>query len=304
MRLPFLFPKAKPGDAQVARDSRSKPLAGVAEGTVEEVQAARVRARRRLLGAGVLLVVGIVVFPMLFETTPRPLPIDTPIDASRADGNVTRVSSGTVQAQRPPEVPPPDAGNEVPTRTNSPAGSLATRPGSVGAEALVSGAASVGPGEAVITTTVPLAVPVPTPAAVAPTPTPAPAVATPKTAPPVAAKPPVGVPAATPAATPAVANASPSAEAIARGNNLEATAAQASAPRFVVQVGAFNEVQRMRDARTKVESLGYKTYITEVDTATGKRTRVRLGPFSSRDDAETAAAKVKTVGLPANILEL
>ncbi len=44
------------------------------------VEAARTRARRRLIGALVLLVAGVIGFPLLFETQPRPLPVDTPIE--------------------------------------------------------------------------------------------------------------------------------------------------------------------------------------------------------------------------------
>jgi DedD protein len=72
----------------------------------------------------------------------------------------------------------------------------------------------------------------------------------------------------------------------------------------VVQVGAFNDATRMREARQKVEKAGYKTYTSEVDSPTGRRTRVRLGPFATKKEAEAAAAKVKTVGLPANVLTL
>ncbi|NLZ41298.1 MAG: SPOR domain-containing protein, partial [Comamonadaceae bacterium] len=43
------------------------------------MQQARLRARRRLVGALVLLVAGVVGLPLLFDTQPRPLPVDTPI---------------------------------------------------------------------------------------------------------------------------------------------------------------------------------------------------------------------------------
>ena len=38
------------------------------------IQQARVRARQRLIGAAVLVVIGIVGFPLVFETQPRPIP--------------------------------------------------------------------------------------------------------------------------------------------------------------------------------------------------------------------------------------
>jgi len=74
--------------------------------------------------------------------------------------------------------------------------------------------------------------------------------------------------------------------------------------RFVVQVGAYNDVERMRAARQKLEKLGYKTYTQEVDTPSGKRTRVRVGPFSGRPEAEAVASRVKASGMQANVVTL
>lgn len=51
----------------------------------DAVQQARTRARHRLIGAAVLLVIGIIVFPLVFETQPRPVPVDIPIEIPRRD---------------------------------------------------------------------------------------------------------------------------------------------------------------------------------------------------------------------------
>ena len=72
----------------------------------------------------------------------------------------------------------------------------------------------------------------------------------------------------------------------------------------MVQVGAFTDPSSLRDARQKVEKLGLKTYTQVIDTEAGKRTRVRVGPFDARDEAERAATRLKSSGLPANILVL
>jgi DedD protein len=72
----------------------------------------------------------------------------------------------------------------------------------------------------------------------------------------------------------------------------------------VVQVGAYGDPAALRDARQRVERLGLKTYTQVIETAAGKRTRVRIGPFASRQEADAAAAKVKGAGMPANILAL
>jgi len=46
----------------------------------ESVEDMRRRARHRLIGAAVLVVLGVVGFPMLFDTQPRPIPVDVPIE--------------------------------------------------------------------------------------------------------------------------------------------------------------------------------------------------------------------------------
>jgi DedD protein len=83
-----------------------------------------------------------------------------------------------------------------------------------------------------------------------------------------------------------------------------AAASEAKAARFVVQAGAYSDAATLREARQKVERLGLKTYTQVIDTDTGSRTRVRVGPFDNRDEAEKAAARIKASGLAANILSL
>jgi DedD protein len=72
----------------------------------------------------------------------------------------------------------------------------------------------------------------------------------------------------------------------------------------VVQVGAYTDAATLRAARAKVEKLGLKTYTQVIEGDAGKRTRVRLGPYATRAEADAAAAKLKGAGLPANVLAL
>jgi DedD protein len=46
----------------------------------ESIEAMRRRARHRLIGATVLVLAGVVGFPLLFDTQPRPIAVDIPID--------------------------------------------------------------------------------------------------------------------------------------------------------------------------------------------------------------------------------
>ena len=81
-------------------------------------------------------------------------------------------------------------------------------------------------------------------------------------------------------------------------------AADAKAGRFIVQVGAFADDSAVREARQKAERAGVKTYTQTVETSAGKRTRVRAGPFSSREDADKAAGALKKAGLGGSVLSL
>ena len=63
------FKMRKGGDEPAA--PRSQP---------ESVEAMRKRARHRLIGAGVLVLLGVIGFPLLFDTQPRPIAVDIPIE--------------------------------------------------------------------------------------------------------------------------------------------------------------------------------------------------------------------------------
>ena len=80
--------------------------------------------------------------------------------------------------------------------------------------------------------------------------------------------------------------------------------AGAEEARFIVQVGAFADDGAVRDVQQRAEKAGVKTYTQVVNTSAGKRTRVRVGPFSSRAEAEKAAATLKKAGLAGSILPL
>ena len=95
------------------------------------------------------------------------------------------------------------------------------------------------------------------------------------------------------------------AEAKAADAKPEATAAAvATGERFIVQFGAFTDVAKAREVRQKVEKAGLKTYSQVAKTATGDLIRVRVGPFTSRAEADKAAAKIKALNLPASVLTL
>ena len=46
----------------------------------ESIEGMRRRARHRLIGATILVLLGVIGFPLLFDTQPRPVSVDVPID--------------------------------------------------------------------------------------------------------------------------------------------------------------------------------------------------------------------------------
>lgn len=83
-----------------------------------------------------------------------------------------------------------------------------------------------------------------------------------------------------------------------------AAPAATTGARLVVQVGAYADTRRAQEVRNRLERAGLRTYAQVAQTADGPRTRVRIGPFDSRAEAERAAERVKALDLPAVILTL
>jgi len=255
----------------------TRPADAPAPAGDDAVQQARTRARRRLVGALVLLVAGVVGFPLLFDTQPRPLPADTPIVVpGRGLPTVPRAQPAAPTS--PVTLPPADAGNETPMadrRTPAePGQDAAAAAASAPPAALSAASAAVRQADRHASATqavpppAPQAAPSPAPQA-APSPGPSPR---PHAAPPAAPQP--------------------------------AAAVASAAGRFVVQVGAYTDAATLREARARVERLGLKTYTQVIENDSGRRTRVRVGPFGTRDEAAAAAGRIKAAGLPANILAL
>ena len=95
-----------------------------------------------------------------------------------------------------------------------------------------------------------------------------------------------------------------SAKAKALLDGKEAPKSADAAVRSVVQVGAFADLAKAKEARAKLESAGIKTYTQDVETKDGKRTRVRVGPFATKEEADKAAEKIRKLNLPATVLKL
>lgn len=66
---------------------------------------------------------------------------------------------------------------------------------------------------------------------------------------------------------------------------------------WVVQLGAYQELGRVKLLTGKLKELGLPVFTEKVDTPQGIRTRVRAGPFSTKDAALKAQERAKIIGV-------
>lgn len=294
-----LFKFRWPGQKE---EREQAPLRRSRTAQAESVDDMRRRARHRLIGAAVLVVLGVIGFPILFDTQPRPIPVDVPIEIPDRNQVAPMMVPGNQAQTGGLEAP-------LPTAPTSP---------------ITSPDNGLGDGEELVTNEpAPLAVPKPpepprfVPEPVAP---PKPEVIKPKPEvkpePKPESKPtpkpePVAKP--EPKSKPAAVSDAERARALLEGRAPQPAPTATTPPakaeaskqgRFIVQVGAFADASKANEVRSKLERAGLKTYTQAVNTKDGKRTRVRVGPFDQRSDADQAAARIKGLGLAASVLTL
>ena len=71
---------------------------------------------------------------------------------------------------------------------------------------------------------------------------------------------------------------------------------------YFVQIGIFSDPENVKQMQSKLSTKGLKSSTELIDTAKGKKTRLRVGAFTSRKDAESALLKVKTLGLAGMVI--
>ena len=269
-----------PGSSEPQGDSSKPVRRSRGSAQAESIEEMRRRARHRLIGAAVLVLAGVVGFPLVFDTQPRPVAVNVAIDSPDRNKAAPLVppQKGEVAGDSTPAEEPAaglDAGEEV----------LSTR---ARGEAEPASQARAQPEPRAQAEAKPEPKPVAKPE---PKPEPKPeSKAESKTEP-----------------KPARPDDAARARALLEGRGQQtqgASPAAADQGRFIVQVGAFADADKVREVRERLERSGLKTYTQVVDTKDGKRTRVRLGPFDSRAEADKAVGRVKGAGLSASVLTL
>lgn len=250
----------------------SEPQGNTSNTPAESVDAMRRRARHRLIGASVLVVLGVVGFPLLFDTQPRPVSVDIAVDIpDRAtakplvDTSTPKPLSASAGLDAKEEVVP-EAKPEVKAEAK-PEPKAEAKP-DVKPETAMAAAA----GAAAVAAVVPKAETKPEPAKAD----------------------------AKPAAKPETKTA----EAKADVKSAKPSDSKDTGARFVVQAGSFSDEAKLRETRSKLEKAGITTYTQVIEGKDGRRVRVRVGPFTSRDEADKVARKIKQLSLQPQVLTL
>lgn len=82
----------------------------------------------------------------------------------------------------------------------------------------------------------------------------------------------------------------------------EVAAKEISKEVFSVQVGVYSDAAKVEQLRTHLAKDGFKAYTESVNTAQGSKIRLRVGPYSSRAEAEKSRDKLKTLGMTAIVV--
>ncbi|HUP93883.1 MAG TPA: SPOR domain-containing protein [Burkholderiales bacterium] len=231
----------------------------------EELQLKK-RARRRLVGAVVLVTAVAVILPMVLDSDPRPVNQNVDIQIPSPDSGEFKPKAGA------PATTAPESSTPKVTPKSAPA-----------PDAPSSSAANSPPAAAKPTAAAP--------AAAGSEPTPAPFVkASPKSEP---------APVKADAQDPARIDTA-SAKNQTKGNSKDGVSAPAGA--YVVQVAALADAARVKQLQKQMTGVGLKTYTEVVATQSGEVTRVRAGPYATREAAEKARAQLQKAGLEGKVL--
>jgi DedD protein len=83
-----------------------------------------------------------------------------------------------------------------------------------------------------------------------------------------------------------------------------AVVAPAKLEGFAVQVGAFRDEEKLRQLREKLAAASVVHYTERLDSKAGPLTRLRAGPFATRDEAEAALVKLKRAAVDGKVVPL
>jgi DedD protein len=246
------------------------------ETTIDGQLELKKRARRRLVGAAALALLAAIVLPMVMDHEPRQpaQEVQVRIPGQEAGGLVSRVLPKKPESTPlPPAEPDSSAEPKSDTKIEPKAEAKPPQKADAKADEKIEPKSDAKPKAVEKPETKPEAKPkvVEKPAAKA-----------------------AEKPAEKPVAKPESKSEESKALAALAGKN-------ADGAKWVVQLGAYKEEGRVRILQDKVKEMNIPVHIEKVETAQGTRTRVRAGPFKSREAAEQAQAKIRRIGVDGSV---
>jgi DedD protein len=247
------------------------------------------RARRRLVGAVALVLAAVVGLPMVLDSEPKPVTDDIAIDIPSKD---KRAQSGAVRS-----LPPVASTAKLPANVGLDKDEEVIDPASLPAPA------ETAPSTAARSEMPQLVKPEPKPRVEPRAEAPRPSKPEPKPEAKPERKPEPAHAEARPAPQPAdKADEAGRARAILEGRAEPKADAKKDSGRFVVQVAALATQDKVDELQGKLRSAGIASFTQKVSTDSGSRTRIRVGPFSSREEADRVRAKLSKIGLAGTLV--
>jgi DedD protein len=267
--MKWAFWRASDATSESSRSATRKAVIDDSDpGRVDPATALRIRARRRLIGAAALLLAAVIVVPMVLDPAPRPVADTVPIQIP---------SEKTPFTPRLPLPPMPDpaqgqGGTAADAATD--AAAQARKEGDTSADgkpdAKAVDSAAKGADKTIE-----------------------------KSADKDADK------AAAKAAAKDTAKAVKDAEAQRAKDLLEGrttTPAKAASGKYLVQAAALRNEGAAREMAAKLKKAGLPSFTERVQVSDGPRWRVRVGPYTSREEAEVARARLRELGTSADLI--
>lgn len=248
----------------------------------DQAAALRTQARRRLMGAAVLLLATAAVVPLILDPLPRLVPESVPIEVR---GDRTPFSPKVPLPVPDPAAlqgaPPPDAASDTETTPVATAGSAAA------ARSADASSADAKAGDGKSTALKPAE--------------PKPAQEGAATVKPAGDKGGARPEARTEVTTGAKPDSKPEGKPDAGKPAKSASRADA---KFAVQAAAPRSELAARELMARLNSAGLPAYVERTEAADGPRWRVRAGPYPTRAEAERARSRLRELGQGADLVVL
>ncbi|WP_343733623.1 SPOR domain-containing protein [Acidovorax sp.] len=281
---------------------------------LEKQASSRKRLQVLVLANVVLGLAALIAYLALSPSDVKPLALEPAVTVAQATAAAQAASAthpvGALpapEAEQTPATPPTPAteATAAPAATPAPAAAAALAP-------VAPAPAAVAPPAANVAAPKPTAPPASAPPAAAKASTPATKASTPKPATPAASTR-APTPAASATATaPARRDAASRAAAPTKSKTPAAAASSTAdtalptvgtAPGYYINVGLFAEEANARKTQARLLNEGLPAFRQELNNSKGRRIRVRVGPYTTRAQADTAAEAIRAMALDAVVFK-